>query len=172
MGYIKKFESFDDDKIINFLIEKERKFGVSFDNYTIEKGEYEWDIVAKTKTDYKGNIPPMKEVRFRMMEFIKWLSMKTKYDFYEFRGYLFNKIMITSNNKEPDVFDSKVLDTVLGQINVWRLALSKVKIMREVISKINLDDIDPRNFLEAAHELGLDDEGIRLLQQEMYNNQA
>jgi len=35
-----------------------------------------------------------------------------------------------------------------------------------------LDDIDPRNFLEAAHELGLDEEGIRLLQQEMYNNQA
>lgn len=35
-----------------------------------------------------------------------------------------------------------------------------------------MDDIDPRNFLEAAHELGLDEEGIRLLQQEMYNNQA
>ena len=36
--------------------------------------------------------------------------------------------------------------------------------------ELNLDDIDPRNFLEAAHELGLDEEGIRLLQQEMYNN--
>ena len=38
--------------------------------------------------------------------------------------------------------------------------------------ELNLDDIDPRNFLEAAHELGLDEEGIRLLQQEMYNNQT
>lgn len=29
--------------------------------------------------------------------------------------------------------------------------------------ELNLDDIDPRNLLEAAHELGLDEEGIRLL---------
>ena len=158
MKYLKSFnESVNGKKelnhsIIQFLIHNEKELRIMFDNYTIEKGEDEWEIVAKTKSNMSGYKPPMDEVRFPMEEFFTWVS-KHKSDVFKIKSNLFKEIIESNGGKkEPDEMESKLIDSILGQFGSWNLCLSKIKTIREVVSKYKVDDIDDR-CLEYFDEL-------------------
>lgn len=160
MKYIKGFnESVKGKKelsqsIIQFLIHNENQLGVMFDNYNIERGDHQWEIVAKTKVDMKGNKPPMDEIRFPMEDFFTWVSkISSITDVFKIKSKLFKEILESNGGKkEPDEMESKLLDCILGGFGVWNLCLKKIKIIRKLISKYNIDDIDDR-CLEYFDEL-------------------
>ena len=160
MKYLKSFnESVKGKKelnhsIIQFLIHNEKELKVMFDNYTIEKGEDEWEIVAKTKADMSGYKPPMDDVRFPMEEFFTWVSKQSyKKDVFKIKSNLFKEILESNGGKkEPDEMESKLIDSIFGQFGAWKLCLSKIKIIRNIVSKYKVDDIDDR-CLEYFDEL-------------------
>jgi hypothetical protein len=160
MKYLKSFnESVNGKKelnhsIIQFLIHNEKELRIMFDNYTIEKGEYQWEIVAKTKADMSGYKPPMDDVRFPMEEFFTWVSKQTyKSDVFKIKSNLFKEIIESNGRKkEPDEMESKLIDSILGQFGAWKLCLAKIKIIRNIVSKYKVDDIDDR-CLEYFDEL-------------------
>jgi len=160
MKYLKSFnESVKGKKelnhsIIQFLIHNEKELRIYFDDYTIEKGEDEWEIVAKTKADMSGYKPPMDDVRFPMEEFFTWVSKQSyKTDVFKIKSNLFKEILESNGGKkEPDEMDLKLLDAIFGQFGAWKLCLAKIKIIRNIVSKYKVDDIDDR-CLEYFDEL-------------------
>jgi hypothetical protein len=165
MKYLKSFnESVKGKKelnhsIIQFLIHNEKELKVMFDNYTIEKGEDEWEIVAKTKADMSGYKPPMDDVRFPMEEFFTWVSKQSyKTDVFKIKSNLFKEILESNGGKkEPDEMDLKLLDAIFGQFGAWKLCLAKIKIIRNIVSKYKVDDIDDRclEYFDGVGNLNL-----------------
>lgn len=161
MKYIKSFNESKGNKkelnysIIEFLIHNERKLNVMFDEYVIEKGDNQWEIVAKTKANHKGIKPQMDEVRFPMDDFFNWISAQHKS-----RGYLadvklnlFREIFDNYDSKtEPNEFDSKIIDSRFNQFGSWKICLSMINYIRKITSKFDVNDIDDR-CLEYFDEL-------------------